>query len=506
MPAELAAITTRAGIKRDGTALDGNYYNDGQWVRFRLGRPKKIGGYREIVNGLLGPIRGMFSVSRHPEHILFCLSNAGVQCQIVDAEGAASGTFERTPASFVSRNYTWTHDTLYDQTGTPSVKVIVHPSGSSWNDIDSTTENPIYIGEATASDALTAIPDITVSGGIVVLQPYLFAYGSNGIIRNSAANNPTNFTLGDANTANVSGTKIVRGAPLKGGGNAPSGLFWSLDSLIRVSYVGGTAKWRYDNLAQSTILCTNGVIEYEGVYYWPGIDRFYIYNGVVKELPNMMNQDFFFDNLNWEHRQKIWATVVPRWGEIWWHFPRGTSTECNHAIIYNVRENSWYDTAINRSAGVAPRVLYFPVWADSVDNDYVTTDRYRIYRHETGLDAVFGEQQVALAAHFETSSFGIATGGPDGSLAVTPNVQTRVTRIEPDFSMSGQLSVSIEGASHAHGSETQSERQTFNSDTPFVDFALQHRVVRLRIDSNNTGSDFHMGRTVVHVEPGDPRQ
>jgi hypothetical protein len=64
---------------------------------------------------------------------------------------------------------------------------------------------------------------------------------------------------------------------------------------------------------------------------------------VVKEIPNPMNQDYFFDNLNYTQRQKVWATKVPRFGEVWWFYPRGDSTECNDAIIYNVRENTWYD-------------------------------------------------------------------------------------------------------------------------------------------------------------------
>jgi hypothetical protein len=38
-------------------------------------------------------------------------------------------------------------------------------------------------------------------------------------------------------------------------------------------------------------------------------------------------------------RQKVWATKVPRFGEIWWFYPKGDSEECNDAIIYNIREN-----------------------------------------------------------------------------------------------------------------------------------------------------------------------
>jgi hypothetical protein len=61
----------------------------------------------------------------------------------------------------------------------------------------------------------------------------------------------------------------------------------------------------------------------------------------------------------------VYATKVPRYGEIWWFFPSGTSTECNDCIIYNIRENCWYDsgTALGarRSAGYFSQVFHYPI-------------------------------------------------------------------------------------------------------------------------------------------------
>jgi hypothetical protein len=72
--------------------------------------------------------------------------------------------------------------------------------------------------------------------------------------------------------------------------------------------------------------------------------------------------------LNYDQRQKVWATKVPRFGEIWWFYPRGDATECTDAIIYNVRENTWYDAGeargAQRSAGYFSQVFAYPVAAD----------------------------------------------------------------------------------------------------------------------------------------------
>ena len=227
----------------------------------------------------------------------------------------------------------------------------------------------------TAAAVLTFDNEISVSGGVVALHPYVFVYGNDGLIKNCASGNFNDWVSAEANEVNVATGKIVQGFPVRGGSNAPSGLFWSLDSLIRVSYapttltVGTTAVqtyWRYDIISsQSSMLSAQSVIEYDGIYYWCGVDRFLLYNGVVKEIENPMNQNWFFDNLNYNQRQKVYATKVPRFGEIWWFYPRGDSEECNDAVIYNVREKVWYDagTALGarRSAGYFSQVFRFPV-------------------------------------------------------------------------------------------------------------------------------------------------
>jgi hypothetical protein len=248
---------------------------------------------------------------------------------------------------------------------------------------------------ATASATVTATfnNNVSVSGGVVALHPYVFVYGNDGLIKNCSAGDPTDWVSADANEVNVAAGKIVKGLPVRGGSNSPSGLFWSLDSLVRVSYapqtlgVSGTANfgatnfWRYDIVSsQTSILSSQCVIEYDGIFYWIGVDRFLLYNGVVKEIPNPMNQNYFFDNLNYAQRQKVWATKVPRFGEIWWFYPRGDSTECNDAIIYNIRENTWYDagTALGarRSAGYFSQVFAYPIAAgwDARPSEVVTTE------------------------------------------------------------------------------------------------------------------------------------
>ena len=287
---------------------------------------------------------------------------------------------------------------------------------------------------ATASGTVTATfnNNVSVSGGIVSLHPYLFVYGNNGLIKNCSAGNANDWVSADANETNVATGKIVQGLPVRGGSNAPSGLFWSLDSLIRVSFIGGTGTppqyWRYDIISsQSSILSSQSAIEYDGIYYWCGVDRFLLYNGVVKEIPNNMNQNYFFDNLNYDQRQKVWATKVPRYGEIWWFYPRGDSTECNDAIIYNVRENTWYDAGqalgARRSAGYFSQVFAYPVAANWETSEAVTvfTDTF---------NEVSGSEFLYLDTYNTQAAIGQVISGsniPTGTKVVaitTSNIKT----------------------------------------------------------------------------------
>ena len=469
MTKKVFAIDTAAGVQRDGTVFDMNFYTDGKWVRFQRGRPRKIAGYRAIVNDAKGLSRGIYVNSVDGINQVFNGYNDGLEVVNINNNGVGAGTLQITlgakiltlgsitaGAGYTNGTYTavpltggsgsgaiativvagnivttvtltnggnyykvgdvlsataasiggtgagfsipvattsgsfipsdlnlWQFDSMFDSQGSGNQLLFAHP-GQNLAQIDSTAVTSVFAGPINGTvmsplaDTAGTSPSgdlIEVAGGCVVLHPYLFVYGDNGLIKNCVAGNPFNWNGEDANETNVSSTKIVKGLPVRGGSNSPSGLFWALDSLIRVSYapttvtVGGSPRtfyWRYDIISsQSSILSSQSVIEYDGIYYWCGVDRFLLYNGVVKENPNTFNQNYFFDNLNYNQRQKVWAQKVPRYGEIWWFFPSGNSEECNDAVIYNVRENVWYDAGgalgAYRTAGYFSQVFKYPI-------------------------------------------------------------------------------------------------------------------------------------------------
>jgi hypothetical protein len=275
-------------------------------------------------------------------------------------------------------------------------------------------------------------------------------------------------------------------------------VFWAYDAVIRVSFTGGSAVFQFDTIATDTsIMSADSVIDYDGVFFWAGVDRFLMFNGVVREVPNQLNMNWFFDGLNDNQRSKVFAYKVPRYGEIWWCYPRGDATECTHAVIYNVRENSWYDTVLplsGRIAGGHCNAYAAPILASHDTGN-------KVWVHEQGQDEIDGSQLNPILSYFETCDLSaIATKGQNSKL--------RITAIEPDFIQSGEMRVQVTGRANARAPEIRSMEFTFPDVASqvyeqIVMMKEQRREIRVKFSSNVVGGDYQMGQIIAHIDTGD---
>ena len=494
MTKKVFALDSVAGVQRDGTFFDKNFYTDGRWMRFQRGRPRKMGGYQEITGILAGPSRGLYVNPQNGFTNVFSGYNNGLQKLPIDANGVGTGVSDLSLSGFTPNdNNLWQFDTFTDVSGSGDNQLLAHPgqnlaltdndantpvlggqlTGNSLSPIGIVTDtvtttsgsptgtlaaaNPLigagqlvissafpagtrvvsnvsgtvtFDQNATSTGAVSVQFDneVSVSGGVVALHPYVFVYGNDGLIRNCSAGNLQDWVSADANTVNVATGKIVQGLPVRGGSNAPSGLFWSLDSLIRVSFVGGVGTpaqyWRYDIISsQSSIMSSQSVIEYDGIYYWCGVDRFLLYNGAVKEIPNSFNQNYFFDNLNYAQRQKVWVTKVPRYGEIWWFYPRGDATECTDAVVYNIRENCWYDAGqamgARRSDGYFSQIFHYPINADWTPNATGGLDLFTFTAGSGYTNGTYLNQALTGGSGTGATATIVVSGGVVTSVTIT---------------------------------------------------------------------------------------
>jgi len=606
MPESTIVLKSLAGIKRDGTKYDGDFYVDGQWVRFQRGLPRKIAGYRSINKYLTQISRGFNSFTQQGLQYCHSAGSSTVERFTIDSTKNSSVISDRTPvgvaatgrvtltgggagsvnsitvngvtitsgsvafttdlpttATAVAANinaytstpdYTavavgaiititastvgqatngfvvvantttitttvanmsggrnalvtsvynqWMFQTAYDASTTnnsiiahvaPNLQCVCNDSGGQ-----------IFYGDVLGTAPLVEIPLPTganTTGGIVMLFPYLFYYGTAGIVGWSVAGDFTDLSGSGSGIARVWGQKIIKGMPLRAGsGSAPAGLFWAYDAVIRVNFTGGATVFQFDTIATDTsIMSPDCVVDYDGVFFWCGVDRFLMFNGVVREVPNQMNLNYFFDNINPSHRAKVFAFKVPHFGEIWWCYPKGDATECTHAIIYNVRENSWYDTTLpasGRASGGYNNGFAAPLLTDCIP----TASGYRVWIHEQGVDEIEGQSTSPIQSYFETADL--------SSLPQGKNEYLRITEIEPDFIQNGPMTVQVTGRANARAPEVFSSVFSFpeTASEPYQQIVMlkeQRRELRVRFESNAVGGDYQMGQIIGHIDTGD---
>lgn len=552
-PDKIYGFNCQPGIQRDGTTFSSQNYIDGMWCRFYRGLPRKIGGYSQITDLIENIPRGIFVLPDVPYFDVYIGDAYHLVFMKIDATGVpSSGLIDRTPAFFpASPDNLWSFDLMFFKEDEGSI--LVAHAAPNLSSIDSTDETKVWYGEVGASTKLLPTP-FSTSGGIVVLSPFLVIFGNGGLVIWSDENDPTT----ELGSARVTGSKIVAGMTTRGGNSSPAGLLWSLDSVIRMTQVGTTTiEFAFDTVtANSSILSSKCIVEQDGQYYWPGINRFFMYGGTVQELPNNMSLDYFYANINLSQREKVWGTKVSRWGEIWWHFPTLESTECNHALIYNYREKTWYDTPITRSSGYFEQTFGFPIWSGNVANEYLydvtwsnfsgnkwnaLTDFYwpdwpaeqesfSIWRHEVGVDKNINGTLTAIESHFESGAIANVAYDITGQ---RPNMDRWVSlyRVEPDLVQVGPMFLIVNGREYARSAVTSSTQTwlqwtvpwseisqsevpewfswgdyVFTPTTTKIDMREQRREMTLKMHSKALGGYYELGQTLLVARIGDGRQ
>lgn len=605
MPDTPTILRSEPGVKRDGTKFDGNFYTDGQWMRFQRGLPRKIGGYRSISKYLSEISRGFNSFTQ--QSVQYCHSGSRHYLErfTIDRSGNCSIISNRTPAIAATGtvtltggasgsvnsitingvtitsgsvafstsllvtatnvaaninaynsvpNYTavavgavititasnagsgsngfgitantttitttttsmtggvdlvddseynqWMFQTAYDASSSEN-SLIAHVSPN-LSCVCNDEGGQIFYGDLLGTAPLTEITipaGANATGGIVMLFPYLMYYGTAGLVGWSVPGTPSDLSGSGSGIARVWGQKIIKGMPLRAGsGTAPAGIFWAYDAVLRATFSGGATVFQFDTIATDTsIMSGDSVVDFDGVFFWAGVDRFLMFNGVVREVPNQMNLNWFFDNINDSQRSKVFAFKVPHFGEIWFCYPRGDADECSHAVIYNVREQSWYDTELpnsGRASGGYNNGFAAPILTGVTPED----TGYKVWIHEQGVDEVDGQNLFPIESYFETADL--------SNLAQGKNKYVRITTIEPDFIQAGPMTVQVTGRANARAPEVYGTTFAFpeTATQPYEQIVMlkeQRRELRVRFSSNVVGGNYQMGQIIGHMDTGD---
>lgn len=533
----IEALLPKPGIQKDLTQYSSPYCVEGQWVRFFEGVPMKMLGMQAFERGTPVLVRSMLGIPRDNGLRLYLGRQDSVgYLTVSESEGSlASGPIiYQTPAGYTSRdNALWSFahysTSLHlNKTGNqvlPNSYIIAVPTDMA-SDLTGDQDYIVYYQSLSKTDNMVPIDSgfgtVVRASGCVVSAPPLLVATTGGNISwtypghlENWTNSPTVASGAFLNEQNIADSKIIQGYSAPGATDATI-IFWSLDQVIRATYLfsdGTSGSWDSQVLQeQSSLMAPNAVVPSGMRFFWPGTTRFYVYNGVVQDLPNNVNSQFFFDYLDYGSRSKVWGFSNPRFNEIWWLWPKkdtpdnpnGTVKECNWALIYNTVENTWYDTPLSRSAGYPPTSFQYPILADSNITSPSSAGNAPIWAHEIGLDQTVSyefpgriTQRTPILSYFETNQIDLYSSAGNNNRSI------RTCRLELDLIQVGDMQLQIKSRPFPRGDVETSQAITFTPSTSFIDDVFsQGRIINFVFSSNSIGGFYQLGKINLDYKLG----
>lgn len=578
---QMFPIIYKPGILRDGSFFQGSYCIRGQWVRFFRGQPQNIGGMRNFIFKIIdpdSPLYGQIVIipSRsYPssliiwydelgQHVLVGISIANGNIPDVDLKtNLIHAIYNSEGQETFIRGYELTNNKDDPARLMQFISVISNINNVHENLIlaldrriyvDITSNLPMQGGVVIKEVEYLPLefPDFVfkeATGGMIYVGNRLFLYGNNGLVRwssvaqeksgqKTSVQKPFLF-FEDKYSINISTDKVIYGAEWRGGTNTPTIIFWTLGSVILITNTTGSNNQVIDDpddlsfskkvlSRDSSILSSNSVVEYDGIFYWPGTQRFFVFNGVVLPLENNLNRQTFFDSLDMTKRQKVFGVKNVSRDEIWWFYPekgKADNVGCTRAVIYNVVDNTWYDTGIERDSGYFDNVsgnMYTSgknliPYATPPDKDFCY-----VWQHEVGNDQVNlvynGEEGSDLApvkpipSFFTTPIISYATFNPQKQVAgIDYNIA--IERIEPNIVGTKKIKMTVSINTYEYPASTPvtatynltEDGELENIIRSAINERKQGRNINFTFKSEGIGSGYQMGTTFVLAEIDDGR-
>jgi hypothetical protein len=263
-------------------------------------------------------------------------------------------------------------------------------------------------------------------------------------------------------------------------------LLFTGTQVFTFSYIGKPFVWQITLVdANSGIIAQNARAVYNGVCYWMGTNNFFMYNGgVVTPIPSNADdglnytRQYVFDNINPAQQSKCFAWYNPVFSEIWFHWPMGTSLECNMRTVYSITEGHWTTTPITRSCAEVPAVLeVYPKMCDSTGI---------LYRQEKGVDA----NGSPLPFYVTSKYFQNGTN------------HTEVQGVIPDSIQTGDITLAINTVNFIQNPTVSSITNTITPTTNKVNFGTAGRNWQYEISQNVLGGNWRAGQWLEYRQDG----
>ena len=342
------------------------------------------------------------------------------------------------------------------------------------------------------------------------ISRFVFCFGCNDLasatknpmlIRWSDQENATQWTPAATNQAGS--LQLSRGAEIIAAKQARQEvLVWSDSALYALQYVGAPVVWGAQLVGENISIASQNAVAYaNGVAFWMGIDKFYMYDGRTQPLPCNLRK-FVFNDFNTAQYRQVFSGTVEAYHEVWWFYCSAESDTADRYVVYNYLDNIWYYGTMDRTA-----------WLDSGLRDYPLAATYsnNLVNQEEGVDDNELGASTPIHAYASTAEFDLDDGHQfnfiwrvlpditfDGSTIESPSAV--MTLLPMQNSGSGYNSPASVGGSN-NGTITRSAVLPIEKFTEQINTRVRGRQMTMKIESTEAGVTWQLGSPRLDMRP-----
>ena len=293
------------------------------------------------------------------------------------------------------------------------------------------------------------------------------------------------------------GTKIVTAIPTRQAITA-----WTDAAVYSLQYLGGQAVWGAQVVGENiSIASPNAVTFANGVAYWMGKDKFYMYDGTVQPLVCDLLRHVFSD-YDTIQADQVFAGTNEEYHEIWWFYCSNGSSTVDKYVIYNYQDKIWYYGSLARTAWLDSGMRNFPLAATYTPN---------LVNHEEGIDDNQTGTTAAISAFITSSEFDLDDGHQfnfvwrvmpditfDGSTIDAPSAT--MTLFPLKNSGSGYNSPASVGGDD-NGTITRSATVPVEKYTEQINTRVRGRQLSVKVASSASGVQWQLGTPRIDMRP-----
>jgi len=376
-----------------------------------------------------------------------------------------------------------------------------------WDATGSVTTRAVLLSTLSGASDVPAIQNLILVSDI---SRFVFCFGTNPIgsntidptlLRWSDQEDATNWTPSATNQAGSlrlsRGTKIVAASQAR-----QEVLVWTDSSLYSLQYVGAPAVWAATLVGENISISSQNAVAYaNGVAYWMGKDKFYMYDGRTQPLKCDVRK-YIFNDFNTAQYSQVFSGTNESFHEVWWFYCSDGETNIDKYVIYNYLDKIWYYGTLARTA-----------WLDSGlrDSPLAATYTLNLVDHENGVDDNQTTSTAAIAAFIESSDFDIGDGDRfslvnrvvpdvsfDGSTATNPAATLTLHALAS--SGSGRNSPVSEGGVN-NATVTRTATSPVEVFTDLINIRVRGRQLSMKFSSSATGVTWQLGTPRLDIRP-----